>query len=173
MRIRATGVLAVAVALACAGGAQADEKKDTTSEVKCQPGAIWTVKDPARPNSEDASKVYAVCDKDGKWVKVINLVRPTASIRLAATKATTLARAAEAKKDDAGSKPACPEFGGGKLGDRKTLTETTYVNGKKVTKSYDVICGDDGRWHQVAKSAAPFTRIPPKDAQITTAERRR
>ena len=175
MRIRATGVLAVVVALACAGSAQADDKKDTTKpeEAKCRPGAIWTVKDPAKPNSEDATKVYAVCDKDGKWVKVLNLVRPIASIKVAAAKTSTLARTAEVKKDDAGSKPACPEFGGGKLGERKTLTETTYVNGKKVTKTYDVICGDDGRWHQVAKSASPWARVPQKDADIAAAERAR
>ena len=45
----------------------------------------------------------------------------------------------------------CPEFGGGKPGDQKTLSETKTVNGKVVVvRSYTVICGDDGKWHELA-----------------------
>lgn len=38
---------------------------------------------------------------------------------------------------------SCPEYGGGKPGDQKTLSDGT--------KSYKVICGRDGKWHQVAR----------------------
>ena len=56
-------------------------------------------------------------------------------------------------KDNAGPAPEvkCPEFGGGKPGDQKTLSETKVVGGKVViVRSYTVICGDDGKWHELA-----------------------
>jgi hypothetical protein len=39
---------------------------------------------------------------------------------------------------------SCPEYGGGKPGDQKTLSDGT--------RSYKVICGRDGKWHQVART---------------------
>jgi hypothetical protein len=59
---------------------------------------------------------------------------------------------AEAKDNaPAPAETKCPEFGGGKPGDQKTLSETKTVNGKVViVRSYTVICGDDGKWHELA-----------------------
>jgi hypothetical protein len=61
----------------------------------------------------------------------------------------------------------CTEFGGGKPGDKKTLTETTVVNGKKVTKTYTVICGSDGKWHEVAKFGVVTTSTRPTTVTLT------
>lgn len=139
-RILAGAALIGIVASGAAPGLANAEPKKQPVEVKCKPGALWV-----GPND----RVIAVCDKNGKWVKVLRLeAGQLGTVVIASAPMATMAR------DNAGSSGdvRCEEFGGGKPGDQKKLSETKVVNGKVIiVRTYTVICGDDGKWHEVAR----------------------
>jgi hypothetical protein len=68
--------------------------------------------------------------------------------------------ASAAPKNGGAGKVTCP--GGGEPGDIQTTHTHIYVNGNPVgTTTVRQICGEDGKWHEIAELvAASGTRFP-------------
>jgi hypothetical protein len=114
---------------------------------KCTPGQIREV----------GGKKY-VCNKSGRWVHVLDLAGGVVSVTVGGTLSTGQGATTGGpssgftpmETNNGGSSVTCD--GGGKPGDVNTVVVITYVNGRYVSKkTSSMICGDDGKWHTVAR----------------------
>ncbi|WP_354699874.1 hypothetical protein DSM112329_00132 [Paraconexibacter sp. AEG42_29] len=153
---RLTAVLTaagMATVLVLPGAADARQNTGPKAPTACKAGAMKKDKDGA---------VTHVCNKKGKWVKVLYRTAGEAPAAQPASEA--------ARQSGGGGTPSrgC-DFDGAPVGvgDTVSVVVHTRVGSRWTAVTTTFICGDDGKLHQVARTAP--AAVEPRDAPVVTA----